>query len=112
MTENQTKEVFNLLTRCVNGIQEIREDVSILKQDVSILKQDVSELKTDVAELKTDVAILKTDVAELKTDVAELKEGQKRIEKEVRLNTVAINEIASEQFRLKIRVDELEKASV
>jgi len=91
MTENQTKEVFNLLTRCVNGIQEIREDVSILKQDVSELK---------------------TDVAELKIDVAELKEGQKRIEKEVRLNTVAINEIASEQFRLKIRVDELEKASV
>ncbi|MGI8848771.1 MAG: hypothetical protein ACR2HT_01225 [Pyrinomonadaceae bacterium] len=91
MTENQTKEVFNLLTRCVNGIQEIREDVSILKQDVSELK---------------------TDVAELKTDVAELKEGQKRIEKEVRLNTVAINEIASEQFRLKIRVDELEKARV
>lgn len=98
MTENQTKEVFNLLTRCVNGIQEIREDVSILKQDV--------------AELKTDVSELKTDVAELKTDVAELKEGQKRIEKEVRLNTVAINEIASEQFRLKIRVDELEKARV
>jgi len=84
MTEIQTKEVFNLLIKCVNGIQEIREDVSILKQDV----------------------------AELKTDVAELKEGQKRIEKEVRLNTVAINEIASEQFRLKIRVDELEKASV
>ncbi len=83
MTENQTKDVFNLLTRCVNGIQEIREDISILKQDV--------------AELKTDVSILKTDVAELK-------EGQKRIEKEVRLNTAAINEIASEQFRLKIRV--------
>ncbi len=84
MTENQTKEVFDLLTRCINGIQEIREDVSVLKQDVSELK---------------------TDVTELKTDVAELKEGQKRIEKEVRLNTVAINEIAGEQFRLKIRVD-------
>ena len=91
MTENQTKEVFNLLTKCVSGIQEIREDVSVLKQDVSELKADVSELKQDVSELK---------------------DGQKRIEKEVRLNTVAINEIAAEQFRLKIRVDELEKASV
>ncbi len=91
MTENQTKEVFNLLTKCVNGIQEIREDVSELKADVSILKADVSEFKSDVSELK---------------------EGQKRIEKEVRLNTVAINEIASEQFQLKIRVDELEKVSV
>jgi len=77
MTENRTKEVFNFLTKCVNGIQEIREDVAVLK-----------------------------------TDVSELTDGQKRIEKEVRLNTVAINEIAGEQFQLKIRVDELEKAIV
>ncbi len=98
MTENQTKEMFNLLTKCVTGIQELKDDVSILKQDVSILKEDVS--------------ILKQDVSEMKIDISELKEGQKRIEKEVRMNTVAINEIASEQFRLKIRVDELEKATV
>ena len=90
----------------------MKQDVSELKTDVSILKSDVAELKVDVAILKTDVAELKTDVGILKTDVAELKEGQKRIEKEVRLNTAAINEIAGEQFRLKIRVDELEKATV
>lgn len=84
MTENQTKEMFNLLTKCVNGIQKLDEDVSTLKEDVSTLKEDVSELK----------------------------EGQNRIEKEVRLNTAAINEIVSEQFRLKIRVDQLENASV
>ncbi len=88
MTENQTKEVFNLLTKCVSGIQG--------------LQSDVSELKTDVSELKADVS-------ELKVDVAELKAGQQRIEKEVRLNTAAINEIASEQFRLKVRFNELEK---
>ena len=105
MTENQTKEVFNLLTKCVNGIQGIREDVSILKQDVFILKQDVSVLKQDMTEAKQDIS-------EMKLDISELKEGQKRIEKEVRMNTVAINEIASEQFRLKIRVNELEKATV
>ncbi len=98
MTENQTKQVFDLLTKCVNGIQEIREDVSTLKKDVSILKEDMSEVKNDISEMKQDIS--------------QLKEGQKRIEKEVRLNTVAINEIASEQFRLKIRVDELEKARV
>ncbi len=55
---------------------------------------------------------VKQDVAVLKQDVIELKEGQKRIEKEVRLNTIAINEIAGEHFRLKIRVDEMERASV
>ncbi|MCY7347275.1 MAG: hypothetical protein LH614_13760 [Pyrinomonadaceae bacterium] len=95
MTENQTKEVFNLLTKCVVGIQEIRADVAILKTDVSELKADVSELKADVSELKADVS--------------ELKAGQKRIEKEVRLNTFAVNEVVSEHFRLKIRVDEMEK---
>lgn len=105
MTENQTKEMFSLLTKCVNGIQKLDEDVSTLKEDVSSLKEDVSTLKEDVSTLKADVSILKEDVAELK-------EGQNRIEKEVRLNTIAINEIAAEHFRLKIRVDQIEKASV
>ncbi|MBA2494732.1 MAG: hypothetical protein H0V31_08560 [Acidobacteria bacterium] len=98
MTDNQFNQLFDLVTKSVNGIQRVEKDIIVIK--------------TDVAELKTDVAELKTDVAELKTDVSELKEGQKRIEKEVRLNTVAINEIVSEQFRTKIRVDELERASV
>jgi 6-phosphofructokinase len=62
--------------------------------------------------VEKDIIVIKENVAELKTDVSELKEEQKRIEKEVRLNTVAINEIVSEQFRTKIRVDELERASV
>ncbi len=105
MTDNQFNQLFDLVTKSVNGIQRV-------EKDIIVIKTDVAELKTDVAELKTDVAELKTDVAELKTDVSELKEGQKRIEKEVRLNTVAINEIVSEQFRTKIRVDELERASV
>jgi len=48
------------LTKCVNGIQEIKEDVSELKADISELKAGVSELKADVSELK---------------------DGQKRIEK-------------------------------
>ena len=126
MTENQTKEMFTLLTKCVNGIQKLdgdltivkedisilKEDVSVLKEDVSVLKEDVSILKEDVSILKEDVSILKEDVSVLKEDVAGLKEGQNRIEKEVRLNTAAINEIVSEQFRLKIRVNQLENAPV
>ncbi len=84
MTDNQFNQLFDLVTKSVNGIQRVEKDIIVIKEDV----------------------------AELKTDVSELKEGQKRIEKEVRLNTVAINEIVSEQFRTKIRVDELERASV
>lgn len=119
MTENQTKEMFNLLTKCVSGIQELTQDVSVLKQDMSevkndvaVLKQDMSEVKQDVAVLKQDVAVLKEDVAVLKEDVSELKEGQKRIEREMRLNTAAVNQIAGEQVRMNVRISELEKASV
>ena len=90
--------MFSLLTKCVSGIQELKEDVSVLKADVSVLK--------------TDVSVLKTDMAEVKQDIAELKEGQKRIEKEVRLNTAAVDKIAGEQIRLKARFDEFEAASV
>ena len=84
MTDNQFNQLFDLVTKCVNGVQRLEEGQERIEGDVSELKQDVSELK----------------------------EGQKRIEKEVRLNTIAINEIVGEQFRLKIRVDELEKVSV
>lgn len=98
MTENQEKQVTNLLNRCVNGIQK--------------LETNVSELKSDVSELKSDVSVLKSDVSEIKSDVSELKDGQKRIEKEMRLNNRAVNKIAGEQVRMDERLLDLEKASV
>ena len=95
MTDNQFNQLFELVTKSVTGVQRLEEGQKRLEGDISELKADVSELKTDVSELKTDVS--------------ELKAGQKRIEKEVRLNTFAVNEVVSEHFRLKIRVDEMEK---
>ena len=77
MTDNQFNQLFDLVTKCVNGIKE-------LKQDTSVVKQDVSELKT----------------------------GQNRIEKQIRLNNAAVNEMAREQLRINSRVTELEKAAV
>ena len=88
MTDNQTQQVFDLLTKCINGIQGLREGQGRLEQNVSELREGQGRLEQDVSELKA---------------------GQKRIEKEVRLNTFAVNEIVSEHFRLKIRVDEIEK---
>lgn len=84
MTDNQFNQLFDLVTKCVSGIQE--------------LKSDVSELKSDVSELKGDAS--------------ELKEGQNRIEKQIRLNNAAVNELAGEQLRINSRVNDLEKASV
>ncbi len=91
MTDNQTNQIFDLLTKCVNGIQRIESDVAVLK---------------------TDVGELKTDVSELKNDVHDLKEGQSRIEKQMRLNDAAVDSIAGEQMRLKAAVTNLEKPTV
>lgn len=95
MTDNQFTQLFNLVTKCVSGIQELRNDVT--------------EIKTDVAELKTDVAELKTDVAELKTDVAELKVGQAKLEKELQINNRALAILTDESVRTRARVDILEQ---
>jgi chromosome segregation ATPase len=84
MTDNQFNQLFDLVTKCVNGIQELREGQGELKSDIS----------------------------ELKVEVSELKEGQTRIEKQIRLNNAAVNEMAGEQLRINSRVTELEKASV
>ena len=105
MTDNQFNQLFDLVTKSVNGIQRVEKDIIVIKEDVAILKTDVAELKTDVAELKTDVAILKTGVIELK-------DGQKRIEKEMRLNNAAVNQMAGEQIRMDSRIVDLESASV
>lgn len=105
MTDNQFNQLFDLVTKCVSGIQEIRQDVSVLKEDVSVLKEDVSVLKSDMSEVKADISELKGDVSELKT-------GQNRIEKQIRLNNAVINELAGEQMRINVLITELEKASV
>lgn len=91
MTDNQFNQLFDLVTKCVSGIQELKSDVSGLKSDVSELKSDVSGLKSDVSELKT---------------------GQNRIEKQIRLNNAVVNEMAGEQLRINSRIIDLEKTSV
>ncbi len=80
MTDNQFDQLFNMVTKCVGGIQVLQKDVTEIKSDITELKTDVAELKGDVAELKGDVAELKTGQAELKSDVAELKTGQAKLE--------------------------------
>lgn len=77
MTDNQFNQLFDLVTKCVNGVQRLEEGQKRLEDDVS-----------------------------------ELKTGQSRIEKQIRLNNYAVNEIAGEQVRIRSIVSELEKATV
>lgn len=97
MTDNQFNQLFDLVTKCVGGIQR-------LEGDVSVLKQDMSEVKTDIVEMKADIA-------ELKNDVNDLKEGQNRIEKQLRIKDAAVDSIAGEQIRLKATLTEMEKSA-
>jgi len=84
MTDNQFNQLFDLVTKCVNGVQRLEEGQKELRNGVG----------------------------ELKNDVTELKDGQNRIEKQIRLNNAAVNQLAGEQLRINSRVVELEKASV
>ncbi len=98
MTENQEKEMFNLLTRSVSGIQDLNKRFDSLEDKVDSLDKKVDSLDKKVENLQEDVS--------------ELKDGQKRIEKELRLNNRAVNTIAGEQVRMDERLLDLEKASV
>ena len=94
MTDNQFTQLFDLVTKSVNGVQR--------------LGKDVAELKTDVAELKSDVTILKTDVSELK-------QGQMRMEKELQITNKLLkiqqSDVMTFRARLEIPEDEKEMAS-
>jgi len=109
MTENQEKQMMAMLTKCVNGIQDLREDVADLKTGQAELKSDVAGLKSDVAGLKSDVAGLKSDAVELKEGQAELKEGQARLEKEIQITNKALSILADDSVRTRARVDILEQ---
>ncbi len=105
MTENQEKEMFNLLTKSVNGVQDLNKRFDTLEDKVDSLDKKVDSLDKKVDSLDKKVA-------NLQVDVSELKDGQKRIEKELRLNNRAVNKIAGEQIRMDERILELEEASV
>jgi chromosome segregation ATPase len=81
MTDNQFKQLFSLVTNCVNSIQDLRGDVSELKGDVS----------------------------ELKSDVSELKQGQQRLEKEMKLLGKSVSYLHSDMLNIRARVEVLEE---
>ncbi len=108
MTDNQFDQLFNMVTKCVGGIQELQRDVGGLKTDVSELKTDVAELKTGQAEIRSDVAELKTDVAELKQGQIRLEAGQTRLEKEMQLTNKSFLYFQSDLMNLRAKVGVME----
>jgi phage shock protein A len=81
MTENQEKQIINLLTKAVNGVQRLEEDVKEIKSDVS----------------------------ELKSDVTELKGGQERMEKQMEIIGRSLDSLAGDNVKVKARVQILEE---
>jgi predicted nuclease with TOPRIM domain len=76
MTENQEKQVMNLLTRTIKGIEDLREgqtklenrlenvenDLAIVKTEVKVINKKMSNYSDDVAELRARVEILEEKV--------------------------------------------------
>ena len=83
MTDNQFNQLFDSLTTVLESIESIEE-----------------------------AGKMKSSDSESKSDVNELKQWQNRIEKPIRLNNAAFNELAGEQLGINSRITELEKASV
>lgn len=109
MTENQTKEMFRLLTACLTSIQNVESDVAVLKADVAVLKADVAVLKTDVAELKIILRGHDTMFEERDVQLSNLEKGQASMLKEMRENNRILNDVVAEQARLGARVSILEE---
>lgn len=60
----------------------------------------------------TGIQRIEKDIIEVKGDISELKDGQKRIEKQMRLNNRVVNKMAGEQLRINDRVLDLEQSSI
>ncbi|MBX7172801.1 MAG: hypothetical protein K1X72_17660 [Pyrinomonadaceae bacterium] len=88
MTENQVKQMINLMNKCVTNTQETQKTVARLEKTVTKLEKDVSELKSDVSELK---------------------QGQARMEKSLETNNKALDSLAGDNIRVKSRLELLEQ---
>lgn len=80
MTDNQFDQLFNIMTKCVGGIQELQKDV----------------------------AEIKTDVAELKKGQINLEAGQARIENEMHKNNKSLLIFNQDLHDLRVRVGIIE----
>lgn len=81
MTDNQFTQLFELVTKCVNGIQTVQQDISELKQGQVRLEEGQAKLEADIAEVK----------------------------KELQITNRALNDLAGESVRTKARIEILEQ---
>ncbi len=98
MEDKQFNKLFDLITRCVTGIRELQDGQKKLEEGQKVLQKDIAELKGDVAELKEGQQ--------------RLEEGQSRLEKELQTTNKALDTLAGESVRTKVRVDLLERKSL
>ena len=102
MTDNQLREIFDKLTKCVNGIQ-------LLQDGQTKLEAGQTKLEAGQAKLEAGQDELKADVAEIKRDVSELKAGQKRLELGQETINRSLDILAGDSLRVKSRVGILEE---
>ena len=92
MTDNQFDQIFGLLTKTVNGVQNLENEVQLLKQGQDELRQDVNSLKQDVSELKQGQSELREDVNEIKQGQDELRREFNEFRDETQQNFVEVKQ--------------------
>lgn len=95
MTDNQFNQLFDLVTKSVNGIRR--------------LEKEQSEIKDDIVEMKGDIIEMKGDIVEMKGDRVEMKQGQARIEKQTTFTNTSVNILQSDLLNIRTRVELLEQ---
>ncbi len=74
MTENQEKQIMTMLTRCVNGIQDLRTDVTELKTDVAELRLGQARMEKDIKIINKSLSTLAENSLESRSRIEILEE--------------------------------------
>jgi peptidoglycan hydrolase CwlO-like protein len=102
MTDNQFKQLFNIVTKSAEGVQRLERDVSDLKAGQARLEEGQIRLEERQTKLEERQARLEEGQAEIKQDVSEIK-------KEMKIMNRAISDLAADSTQTRARVGVLEE---
>ncbi|MCU0239533.1 MAG: hypothetical protein MUC29_08830 [Pyrinomonadaceae bacterium] len=83
MTENQEKQVMNLLTRTIKGIEDLREGQTKLENRLGNVENRLENVENDLSIVKTEVKVINKKMSNYSDDVAELRARVEILEEKV-----------------------------
>ena len=86
MTDNQFNQLFDLVTKTVNGIQRLEKSHEEMRGDITELKADISELKEGQARHDKGLQILNRTLTNMHGDFGNLRSRVEILEEEKNLS--------------------------